>query len=360
MQPSVVSITTGSGEGSGVVLTADGYVLTNNHVVASASGDTVNVVFDNGKSARATIVGTDPKTDLAVVKADGVSGLTPATFGDSGAVQVGDTVLALGSPLGLQGSVTAGIISAKDRTIRTGGDQQDSPFPSQQQQQSRDVAVRPAADRRADQPGQLRRRAGQHQRRGDRHQHRDRHLRPGQRQHRRRLRDPEQQGQGRRRRAAQRREGQPPGRSACRVTENESGAGALVSAVTANSPAAKAGLQQGDIVTKFDGQAINDSDDLVAAVQSHKVGDQVRADVHPKRRGKDGNRDARRSVLVTAPTTSTPGLAGRRDSAAARKLLLPIVAGDTDLGGWSCRPPPSSAFRRVVTCRPAKPCVAVR
>ena len=73
VQDSVVSITTGSGEGSGVILSADGYVLTNNHVVAAAAGDTVRVVFADGKSATAKIVGTDPKTDLAVVKASGVS-----------------------------------------------------------------------------------------------------------------------------------------------------------------------------------------------------------------------------------------------------------------------------------------------
>ncbi len=147
VEPSVVSITTGSGEGSGVVLTADGYVLTNNHVVASATGNAVTVVFDNGKRANATIVGTDPKTDLAVVKASGVSDLSPAKFGDSAAVQVGDTVLALGSPLGLQGSVTAGIISAKDRTIRTQSEQQEqqpNPFGggTDQQQQQQPTATR--------------------------------------------------------------------------------------------------------------------------------------------------------------------------------------------------------------------------
>jgi putative serine protease PepD len=124
VQPSVVSIQAGSGEGSGVILTADGYVLTNNHVVASAGGDTVRVVFADGKNADAEIVGTDPKTDLAVVKATGVSGLTPAKLGDSDAMQVGDQVLALGSPLGLQGSVTAGILSARDRTIQAGSQQQ--------------------------------------------------------------------------------------------------------------------------------------------------------------------------------------------------------------------------------------------
>ncbi len=80
-----MSISTDSGEGSGVVLTGDGYVLTNNHVVASAGGATVKVAFANGKSANAKIVGTDPRTDLAVVKAEGVSDLAAAKFGDSDA-----------------------------------------------------------------------------------------------------------------------------------------------------------------------------------------------------------------------------------------------------------------------------------
>jgi putative serine protease PepD len=141
VQDSVVSITTGSGEGSGVIITDDGFILTNNHVVASAQGDTVNVIFADGKKTTATIVGTDPRTDLAVIKAGNVSNLKEAQFGDSGQMQVGDTVLALGSPLGLEGSVTAGIISAKDRTIKSSGEQQEDPQdpfgrqPEQQQQQ---------------------------------------------------------------------------------------------------------------------------------------------------------------------------------------------------------------------------------
>jgi putative serine protease PepD len=127
VQPTVVVIQTGSGEGSGVIMSDDGYIVTNNHVVASARGGAVEVVFNSGKRVSASIVGTDPKTDLAVVKANDASGLKAATWGNSDDVQVGDTVLAIGSPLGLQGSVTAGIVSALHRTI-TVGDQQDSPF----------------------------------------------------------------------------------------------------------------------------------------------------------------------------------------------------------------------------------------
>jgi putative serine protease PepD len=121
VEPSVVSINTGSAEGSGVVLTTDGYMLTNNHVVATARGDTVQVTFSNGKTATATIVGTDPTNDIAVIKASGVSGLTAATFADSSQVQVGDSVLAIGSPLGLDGTVTAGIVSALHRDLGANG-----------------------------------------------------------------------------------------------------------------------------------------------------------------------------------------------------------------------------------------------
>jgi len=128
VQPAVVSITVRTGRGgnggSGVILDAEGRILTNNHVVEAASrgGGEISVTFSDGRSARATIVGTDPLTDLAVIRAEGVSNLTPAALGDSDKLQVGEPVLALGSPLGLDGSVTAGIISALNRTIPVGDD----------------------------------------------------------------------------------------------------------------------------------------------------------------------------------------------------------------------------------------------
>jgi putative serine protease PepD len=122
--PSVVSIDTGTAVGSGVIITSDGAILTNNHVVSTARGSSVQVTFSTGKTASATIVGTDAGTDLALVRVSGVSGLTPVTFGDSSAVHVGDTVLAVGSPLGLDGSVTSGIVSALNRSIDVGDSSQ--------------------------------------------------------------------------------------------------------------------------------------------------------------------------------------------------------------------------------------------
>ncbi len=129
VQPAVVSIevktATGGGEGSGVVLSADGLILTNNHVVEAGGqgGGQVTVKFSDGKTASARVVGTDPATDLAVIRANDVSGLTKATIGDSDKIKVGDPVLAIGSPLGLSGSVTAGIVSALNRTLTVGGEQ---------------------------------------------------------------------------------------------------------------------------------------------------------------------------------------------------------------------------------------------
>jgi len=121
---SVVSISvdeeTGSGTGSGVVLSADGFVLTNNHVVEGAAVDgTIVIAFNDGRTdLPARVVGRDPETDLAVLKIVGVRGLTPAALGSSSGLVVGDPVVAIGSPLGLAGSVTSGIVSALDRTVR--------------------------------------------------------------------------------------------------------------------------------------------------------------------------------------------------------------------------------------------------
>ena len=133
--PSVVTITvttsTQSGEGSGVIIRSDGAILTNNHVIEAAAdgAGTIKVTFSNGKSADASIVGQDPAADLAVIRASGVSGLVPAAFGSVSGLHVGDTVLAVGSPLGLAGSVTSGIVSALHRAI-TVGSQSSQPYGS--------------------------------------------------------------------------------------------------------------------------------------------------------------------------------------------------------------------------------------
>jgi putative serine protease PepD len=125
---SVVSISvddaSGSGTGSGVVLSADGFVLTNNHVVASAgSSGSIVVSFNDGRTdLRARVVGRDPETDLAVIKVVGSVRFTPAVLGSSRSLVVGDPVVAIGAPLGLSGSVTSGIVSALDRTVRVPAD----------------------------------------------------------------------------------------------------------------------------------------------------------------------------------------------------------------------------------------------
>ena len=158
--PSVVTISASSGSsggtGSGVVLTEDGYVVTNTHVV-TLDGETADakltVTTSDGKVYQATVVGTDPTYDLAVIKLEDASGLTPITFGDSSKLNVGDQTVAVGAPLGLSNTVTTGIVSALNRSIQIAssaapdsGDQQeqtpgqgDSPFQfdfGQGQQQS--------------------------------------------------------------------------------------------------------------------------------------------------------------------------------------------------------------------------------
>jgi len=123
--PSVVTITvttaSGSGEGSGVILRSDGTIVTNNHVIEAAAdgAGVIKVVFAGNQSKTAVIVGQDPAADIAVIRAQGVSGVAPARLADSSELRVGDTVLAIGSPLGLSGTVTSGIVSALHRSITT-------------------------------------------------------------------------------------------------------------------------------------------------------------------------------------------------------------------------------------------------
>jgi putative serine protease PepD len=152
--PSVVMLETDLGkqseEGSGIILSSDGLILTNNHVVATAANpghagsphapppegvaprdpDTeppsgapkTTVTFSDGRHAEFTVVGADPTTDIAVVRVQGISGLTPITLGSSANLRVGQPVMAVGSPLGLEGTVTTGIVSALNRPVSTTGE----------------------------------------------------------------------------------------------------------------------------------------------------------------------------------------------------------------------------------------------
>ena len=131
--PSVVKLETrlgrATGEGSGIILTSDGLILTNNHVVSvpgagpnGLGAAETTATFNGGRTASFTIVGADPMSDVAVVRAKDMSGLTAITIGSSADLRVGQSVVAVGSPLGLESTVTAGIISALNRPVSTVGD----------------------------------------------------------------------------------------------------------------------------------------------------------------------------------------------------------------------------------------------
>ncbi|MCO5992734.1 S1C family serine protease [Actinoallomurus rhizosphaericola] len=290
VQPSVVSITvttpTEQGEGSGIILRSDGVILTNNHVVADASqGSQISVNFSDGKKASATVLGTDPATDLAVIKAAGVSGLKPATLGNSDQLQVGDPVVAIGSPLGLEGSVTSGIVSALHRTLNEGGDQQQQQpgFPGwgqqgqQGQQQSSsgatigDAIQTDAAINPGNSGGPLVNSSGQvigintaiatsGGSNGNigvgfaipidtAKQVADQLIKSGKATH------------------------AYLGVSLSDVAGDQQGA--LIAGVQKGTPAASAGLQEGDIVTQIDGKAIQDAQSLSAAIRGHQPGDKI-------------------------------------------------------------------------------------
>ncbi|MGW7362588.1 S1C family serine protease [Streptomyces sp. NPDC054841] len=129
VSPSIVEIkastTSGQSTGSGVIITADGEIITNNHVIAGA--DAVKVRLSDGKTYTADVVGTDPDKDLALIKLKGATGLKAAALGDSSSLKVGDEVVAIGSPEGLTGTVTSGIVSALDRDVTVAKDEGKQP-----------------------------------------------------------------------------------------------------------------------------------------------------------------------------------------------------------------------------------------
>jgi putative serine protease PepD len=131
--PSVVTISAeaargqGAGTGSGEIIRSDGYILTNNHVISvAANGGSVEVLLSDGRSYPASIVGRDPQTDLAVLKAADLTSPSVISLGQSEDLAVGQPVVALGAPLGLSSTVTSGIVSALGRTIQVPGDNNQS------------------------------------------------------------------------------------------------------------------------------------------------------------------------------------------------------------------------------------------
>jgi putative serine protease PepD len=290
VQPSTVSITVttqqGQDEGTGVIIRSDGMILTNNHVVsAAAGGGQISVKFNDGKKVSADVVGTDPATDLAVIKASGVSGLKPVTFGNSDQLQVGDPVVAIGSPLGLEGSVTSGIVSALHRTLtESGNDQQQQPpgfpFGGGQGQQGggspggtsiADAIQTDAAINPGNSGGPLVNASGQvigintaiaTSGGGSGNigvgfaipidtakQVADQLIKTGKATH-----------------------------AYLGVTLSDAVGdqqGALVATVQGGTPAASSGLQEGDVITQVDGKSIDGADALSAAIRGHSPGDKI-------------------------------------------------------------------------------------
>jgi putative serine protease PepD len=294
-EPSVVTIYvsggSSAGSGSGVVLSADGYVLTNNHVVtldSSTSSATIQVRTSDGTLYDATVVGTDPTSDLAVVKLSNAGGLTPATFADSGRVQVGDLAVAIGAPLGLSNTVTDGIISATNRAVATGSDQEQTVIDALQT----DAAINPgnsggplvnaagevvgintaiASVASSDVPGQQSSQSG--------------NIGVG-------FAIPSDTAK----RIAQEiiDTGKAThallGVSATTASDNPNsavGTGAQIVSVQDGSAAADAGLKAGDVITAVGDRAVTTSTELTAAVRSAKPGDKVTLTV---RRGSDSSK----------------------------------------------------------------------
>jgi putative serine protease PepD len=277
--PSVVKIDVsgpqGAGSGSGIILSSDGQILTNNHVVELAgNGGTLRVTFNDGSHADAEVLGTDPLTDTALIQASNVSGLTPATIGRSGDLAVGQSVVAIGSPLGLDATVTSGIVSALNRPVDVGSDGQGNStvYPAIQT----DAAINPGNSGGAlvDLNGNV---VGINAS----------------------IATAGQSGEGQSGNIGvgfaipmdevmpivdQMAKGETPtharlGVSVSATTQSQDGIqsdnGASIEKVNAGSTAQNAGIAAGDVITKVDDHLITDADSLIATIRSYRPGDKV-------------------------------------------------------------------------------------
>ncbi|MFF9099750.1 trypsin-like peptidase domain-containing protein [Streptomyces rubrogriseus] len=284
--PSVVTLHVSGGEaagtGTGFVLDGRGHILTNNHVVEPAgSGGEITVTFNSGDTAEAEVVGRDSGYDLAVVKVKGVTGLTPMPLGNSENVRVGDPVVAIGAPFDLAGTVTSGIISAKERPITAGGEEGDGSDISYVDALQTDAPINPGnsggplldARGRAIGINSAIRSADSGSAESDDGQAGSIGLG---------FAIPINQGK----RVAE--ELINTGRAAHPVIGitldmNYTGDGARVSAkggdggpaVTTGGPGAKAGIKPGDVITAVDGQRVHSGEELIVKTRAHRPGDRL-------------------------------------------------------------------------------------
>jgi len=273
--PSVVSIEAQSGRGgstgSGFIIDSRGYILTNNHVIASSamSGGDIRVRLSDGFSYDAKVIGRDSSYDLAVIKIVAPN-LKALQFGDSDEVAVGDSVIAIGSPLGLSGTVTLGIISAKDRAVTAGEGDAESAFINALQT---DAAINPgnSGGPLVNSTGAVIGINSAIASLGTSFSGQSGSIGLG-------FAIPINQARKTADQLIKTGKATYPVMGIS-VDMNYSGDGAMIAktgvAIVPGGAAAKAGLKAGDIITEIDGRAITSSDELIVAIRSHNVGEKI-------------------------------------------------------------------------------------
>jgi putative serine protease PepD len=274
--PSVVSIEasakTGGSTGSGFVIDSAGFILTNNHVIAASvsSGGSISVRLNDGSEYSAKVVGRDNSYDLAVLKITGAR-LKALQFGDSDKIAVGDSVIAIGSPLGLTGTVTLGIISAKNRAVTAGESESDNSFINALQT---DAAINPgnSGGPLVDATGAVIGVNSAIATLGTTVNSRTGSIGLG-------FAIPINQARKTAEQLIKNGKATYPVIGVS-VEMSYSGKGALIAksadAISQGGPADKAGLKSGDIITEFNGREITSSDELIVAIRAQNVGDLVK------------------------------------------------------------------------------------
>ncbi|WP_231699675.1 S1C family serine protease [Corynebacterium zhongnanshanii] len=289
--PSVVSIRVATprseGEGSGSIISNDGLIMTNNHVVdgAERGRSKIEVLTNDGRTLPATVVATDPASDIAVIKADGANDLQPISIGNSDDVQVGQAVVAVGSPLGLSATVTSGIVSAKNRPVQAAGERggEGSLIDAIQT----DAAINPGNSGGAlvNMNGELVGIPSVIASLGSGSSDTAGSIGLG-------FAIPSNQAQKISRQLIDEGKVTKPVIGA-QVNTVSDMAGAEIAQVMSGSPAEKAGVKDGDVVTKVNDRIVESGVGLIAAIRSYNVGDTVTLTLRPKGGGDE------RTVEVT-------------------------------------------------------------